>query len=85
MEARARAESGRDGLRLTDHCGLSPAEVRLGISGNDPHTIENVAIRHEPSYHTYSRWVLDGLTYVIAYRDIDDQPEDIVMDIYLVR
>src|SRR5436309_11791298 len=50
---------------------------------NDPHRIENVEIHHEPSYHTYSRWVLDGRTYFFAYRDIDDQPEDIVADIYL--
>jgi len=49
----------------------------------DPNRIEGLEIQHEPSYHTYSRWVLDGRTYVIAYRDIDYQPEDIVADIYL--
>jgi hypothetical protein len=54
-----------------------------GFVVNDPHRIENVEIQHEPSYHTYSRWVLDGRTYVFAYSDIDHQPEDIVADIYL--
>ena len=52
---------------------------------HDPHRVEDVKIPHEPQYHTYSRWMLDGRTYIFAYRDIDQQPEDMVADIYLAR
>ena len=40
-------------------------------------------IPHKPAYHTYSRWALDRSDYVFAYRDIDEQPEDTAVDIYL--
>jgi hypothetical protein len=49
----------------------------------DPHRVEGVKIRHEPSYHTYSRWMLGDHAYIFAYRDIDQHPEDMVVDIYL--
>lgn len=50
---------------------------------HDPNRIEGLKIPHHPSYHTYSRWTLDHQTYVFAYRDIDQQPEDMAADIYL--
>ncbi len=50
---------------------------------NDPHRVERLKIPHEPSYHTYSRSVLDGRTYVFAYRDIDQKPDDMAADVYL--
>ncbi|MEW6079060.1 MAG: hypothetical protein AB1724_14710 [Thermodesulfobacteriota bacterium] len=49
----------------------------------DPNRIDNLQIDHKPSYHTYSRWVIDEQTYIIAYRDIDYDPNDMVADIYL--
>lgn len=52
---------------------------------HDPKRVENVNIPHHPAYHTYSRWVLDGRAYVLAYRDIDRSPEDVAADIYLVQ
>jgi hypothetical protein len=51
----------------------------------DPHQVANVKIPHEPIYHTYSRWVLGDKTYIFAYRDIDQQPEDMAADIYIAR
>jgi hypothetical protein len=50
---------------------------------HDPHRVEDVSITHKPAYHTYSRWVLDGQTYVLAYRDIDRSPSDMAADVYL--
>jgi hypothetical protein len=50
----------------------------------DPHRVDDVTIQHSPPYHTYSRWVLSGRGYVFAYRDIDEQPEDMAVDIYRV-
>ena len=38
-----------------------------------------------PPYHTYSRWVLGGQTYIFAYRDINQQPEDMAVDIYIAK
>lgn len=52
---------------------------------HDPHRVEDVKIPHEPQYHTYSRWMLDGRTYIFAYRDIDQQPADMAADIYLAE
>jgi hypothetical protein len=52
---------------------------------HDPHRVEDVKIPHEPQYHTYSRWMLDGRTYFFAYRDIDQQPGDMAADIYLAQ
>jgi len=52
---------------------------------HDPHRVEDVQIQHEPLYHTYSRWVLDGQTYVFAYRDIDRRPDDMAADVYLAN
>ena len=54
-----------------------------GFVVHDPHRVEDVSIPHKPAYHTYSRWALNGHTYVFGYRDIDQQPEDMAVDIYL--
>lgn len=51
----------------------------------DPNRVDDVQIGHVPSYHTYSRWVIDKRTYIFAYRDIDYDPNDMVVDIYLVK
>jgi hypothetical protein len=53
---------------------------------HDPHRVEDVKIPHEPQYHTYSRWMLNGHTYntyIFAYRDIEQQPSDMAADIYV--
>jgi hypothetical protein len=50
---------------------------------HDPHRVEEVKIPHEPQYHTYSRWMLKGHTYILAYRDIDQQPSDMAADVYV--
>ena len=50
---------------------------------HDPHRVEDVKIPHKPTYHTYSRWVFDGQTYILAYRDIDRSPSDMAADVYL--
>jgi hypothetical protein len=50
---------------------------------HDPRRIEHINIPHRPRYHTYSRWLLGDRTYIFAYRDVDQQPEDMVADIYL--
>jgi hypothetical protein len=52
---------------------------------HDPQRVENLRISHKPAYHTYSRWVLDGKTYVLAYRDIDRQPQEMMVDLYLAE
>jgi len=52
---------------------------------HDPHRVEDVKISHAPQYHTYSRWMLEGHTYIFAYRDIDQQPGDMAADIYLAK
>ena len=51
---------------------------------HDPKRVEDVEIEHKPSYHTYSRWKLGEQTYILAYRDVDYQPADMVADIYRV-
>jgi hypothetical protein len=52
---------------------------------HDLKRVEDVTIPHKPAYHTYSRWVLDGGTYIIAYGDIDYTPNDMVADVYLAN
>jgi hypothetical protein len=52
---------------------------------HDPHRVEDVKIPHRSQYHTYSRWVFDGRTYILAYRDIDQQPADMAADVYLAN
>ena len=49
----------------------------------DPQRVDDVTIPHKPAYHTYSRWALSGRTFVLAYRDVDEQPEDMEVDIYV--
>jgi hypothetical protein len=51
---------------------------------HDPNRVENMKIPHKPPYHTYSRWILGDQTYILAYRDIDQQPDDMAADIYLM-
>jgi len=48
----------------------------------DPRRVEEVRISHKPAYHTYSRWELDGHSYVLAYRDIEHQPQEMAVDVY---
>jgi len=50
---------------------------------HDPNRVEDVKIAHQPAYHTYSRWILGDQTYLLAYRDVDYQPADMVADVYL--
>jgi hypothetical protein len=52
---------------------------------HDQNRVADVRIPHKPEYHTYSRWKLGDRTYVLAYRDVDQQPSDMVADIYLVN
>lgn len=52
---------------------------------HDPHRVEDVKIPHDPQYHTYSRWLLEGHAYIFAYRDIDQQPSDMAADIYVAK
>jgi hypothetical protein len=52
---------------------------------HDPNRVEDVKIPHRPPYHTYSRWKIGGGTYILAYRDIDMQPDDMEADVYLAR
>ena len=53
-----------------------------GYVVHDPRRVEDVSIRHDPPFHTYSRWVLRGKTYIFAYRDVDNRPDDMRVDIY---
>jgi len=48
----------------------------------DPNRISDIHIDHSPEYHTYSRWVISGMEYVLAYRDIDNDPANIALDLY---
>src|SRR5215469_4647532 len=50
---------------------------------HDPQRVDDVKIPHRPAYHTYSRWVVDGQTYILAYRDVDQQPQEMMVDVYL--
>jgi hypothetical protein len=50
---------------------------------HDPNRVEDVKIAHHPEYHTYSRWTLGEHAYILAYRDVDFQPSDMVADVYL--
>jgi hypothetical protein len=52
---------------------------------HDPHRVEGMKIPHDPQYHTYSRWLLEGHSYIFAYRDIDEQPSDMAADIYVAE
>jgi hypothetical protein len=52
---------------------------------HDPGRVDDVKLPHHPRYHTYSRWMLGDRTYVFAYRDIDQQPSDMAVDIYAVE
>ena len=56
-----------------------------GWAVHDPNRVENVKIPHDSQYHTYSRWMLNGHTYIFAYRDIDQQPSDMAADIYVAK
>jgi hypothetical protein len=51
---------------------------------HDPNRVEDVKILHRPAHHTYSRWTVGDQAYILAYRDVDHQPSDMVADIYLV-
>jgi hypothetical protein len=50
---------------------------------HDPNRVEDIKIAHLPAYHTYSRWILGDQTYILAYRDVDHQPSDMIADVYL--
>lgn len=75
----------------TDFCASRTTEAyhspkcNWGWVVHDPHRAADVKIPHDPSYHTYSRWMLGDRAYVFAYRDIDQLPEDMAADIYLAR
>src|SRR5271169_4020002 len=49
----------------------------------DPKRADDIAIPHSPRYHTYSQWDFDHQTVVLAYRDIDNDPKNMVADAYL--
>ncbi len=48
----------------------------------DAGRIEDVAIAHKPIYHTYSRWSIDGLRYILAYWDRDNEVLNLAVDVY---
>ena len=50
---------------------------------HDPKRVDDIKIPHSPTYHTYSRWALGDQTVVLAYRDVDKDPMDMVADAYL--
>jgi len=52
---------------------------------HDPRRVDDIKIPHTPRYHTYSRWVLDHQTVVLAYRDVDKDPMNMVADAYLAN
>lgn len=58
-------------------------DCEWGYVVRDPQRVEDVKIPHKPAYHTYSRWVLDGHTYIFAYRDVERQPDDMAADVYV--
>jgi hypothetical protein len=49
---------------------------------HDPNRVSDVHLGHSPDYHTYSRWEVNGTKYVLAYWDEDNDPNDIVVDVY---
>jgi hypothetical protein len=49
---------------------------------HDPKRVQGIKVVHTPAYHTYSQWELAGQTYVLAYRDVDYEPQDMVADVY---
>jgi hypothetical protein len=50
---------------------------------HDPKRVDDIKIPHSPRYHTYSRWVFGDQTVVLAYRDVDNDPMNMVADAYL--
>jgi hypothetical protein len=52
---------------------------------HDPKRVDDIKIPHSPRYHTYSRWALGDQTVVLAYRDVDNDPMDMVADAYLAN
>jgi hypothetical protein len=58
------------------------AKCDWGWVVHDPRRVTDVKISHVPKYHTYSRWVLGDQTYILAYRDMDNSPDDMAADIY---
>jgi hypothetical protein len=52
---------------------------------HDPKRADDIKIPHSPPYHTYSRWALGDQTVVLAYRDVDKDPTDMVADAYLAN
>lgn len=56
-----------------------------GFVVRDPQRVDDVRIPHKPTYHTYSRWVLGGQAYILAYRDIENRPDDMVVDVYVTN
>jgi hypothetical protein len=49
---------------------------------NDAGKIQDILIQHSPVYHTYSRWDLNGRTFVLAYWDRDNDPINVQADVY---
>lgn len=56
----------------------------IGGFTNDPNlATERISIPHAPQYATYSKWQVNGVQYVLAYRNKDKRdPYDNVVDIY---
>jgi hypothetical protein len=77
--------------KQSDFCASRTSEAYHSASCNwgfvvhDPNIIKNLPIPHKPAYHTYSRWMLNNENYILAYRDIDDQPQEMAVDIYLAK
>jgi len=52
---------------------------------HDPKRADDINIPHSPPYHTYSQWALGDQTVVLAYRDVDKDPMNMVADAYLAK
>lgn len=52
---------------------------------HDPKRVDDIKIPHSPRYHTYSRWVFGEQTAVLAYHDVDNDPMDMIADVYLAN
>ena len=51
----------------------------------DAGKVDGIQIEHSPPYHTYSRWDLNGHSYIVAYWDQDNDPVNVQADIHLSR
>jgi hypothetical protein len=72
-----------------DFCDQKTTEVyhspKCGLwVEEDPQRVNDINIPFNPPYHTYSRWIIDDQSYILAYRDVDYEPANIIVDFYSV-